>query len=152
MNSSKRSKEFHKYKKAIYKTSIHEYLDFLEKCELESNGTFSHLKLEKQDFSNEQVTSELELYIKKILNILEILSYNLSLEIRMIENPKELEDHVVLKLNSYANSINELCHIKLFNNNQNLNQVEILLTLVIAMKLAIRKELVHVDLNVYSHV
>ena len=147
MKSSKKSKEFYKYKRYIYKTSMQEYQKFLEEYKIENNNISCSIKLEKQNFNDEDITDDLESYINKISNILKILSYNLSLGIRMVQNKKDLEDDVVIKINSYANNINKLSHLKLFDKLQNLNQLEILSSLVIAMELAIQKDTIYVDLD-----
>ncbi len=145
---SKQSKEFHKFKKTIYKSSMQEYQSFLEKHNVENNDITTDAKLEKQKFSDEQITDELESYINQISNTLEILSHNLSLGIRMAQNEKSLEDDVVEKLNSYANNIYTLSHLKLFDQWQSINQVEILSVLVKAMGQATQKDTIHVDLDV----
>ena len=123
------------------------YQEFLEKYKIENNDITTDLKLEKQKFSDEQITDELEAYISQISNTLEILSHNLSLGIRMVQNEKILEDDVVEKLNSYANSIYTLSHLKLFDQWQSVNQVEILSVLVKAMGQATQKDTIHVDLD-----
>jgi len=123
------------------------YQEYLEKYKIENNDITTDLKLEKQKFSDEQITDELEAYISQISTTLEILSLNLSLGIRMIQNEKSLEDDVVEKLNSYANSIYTLSHLKLFDQWQSVNQVEILSVLVKAMGQATQKDTIHVDLD-----
>ena len=148
VKSSKKSKEFHKFKKNIYKTSMREYKEFLQKYNIENNDIATDLKLQKQKFSDEQITDELESYISQISNTLEILSHNLSLGIRMVQNEKSLEDDVVKKLNSYVDSIYQLSHLELFDKWQRVNQVEILSLLVKAMGQATQKDTIHVDLDV----
>jgi len=147
VKSSEKSKEFHKFKKNIYKTSMQEYQDFLEKYKIKNNDIATDTKLEKQKFSDEQITDEIESYIKQISSTLEILSHNLSLRVRMLQNEKDLEDDVVEKLNRYANSIYSLSQLKLFDRWQNVNQVEILSILVNAMGQATQKDIIHVDLD-----
>jgi len=148
MKNSKKSKKFHQYKKNIYKASMQEYQEFLEKHNIKNNDLPFYSNLEKHKFSDEQITDDLEAYINKISNILEILVYNLSLGIRMMKNKKSVENDELIKLNNYANSINKLSHLKLFDEWQNINQLEILSTLVIAMELSIQRESIYVDLSV----
>jgi len=147
VKSSKKSKEFHKLKKNIYKISMQEYQDFLEKYKIKNNDIATDTKLEKQKFSDEQITDEIESYTNQISSTLEILSHNLSLGIRMVQNEKTLEDDVIEKLNSYANSIYNLSHVKLIDRWHSVNQVEILSVLVNAMGQAAQKETLHVDLD-----
>jgi len=145
--NSKKAKDFHKFKKNIYKVSMQEYQEFLEKHNLQNDDITTDLKLEKQKLSDEMITDEIESYINQISNTLEILSYNLSLGIKMMQNEKSLEDEVVQKLNSYANSIYNLSHLKLFDQWSRVNQVEILSVLVKAMGEATQKDTIHVDLD-----
>ena len=144
---TKKSKEFHKFRKDIYKASMREYQEFLKKYDIEDKNTLTYTKLKKDKFSDEQVSDELESYISKISNTLEILSHNLSLGMRMAQNEKSLEDDTVVALNNYANSIYNLSHLKLFDKNQMLNKVEILSVLVEAMELSTQKNTIHVNLD-----
>ena len=114
---------------------------------MENNDIATDLKLEKQKFSDEQISEELESYIKQISNILEILSYNMSFGIRILQNEKSLENSDVEKLNSYAKSIYNLSHLELFDKWRSVNKVEILSVLVIAMGQTTQKDTIHVDLN-----
>ncbi|QOY52498.1 hypothetical protein [Candidatus Sulfurimonas baltica] len=50
VKNSIKSKEFHKFKKNIYKTSMREYQEFLQKHNIENNDITTDLKLEKQKF------------------------------------------------------------------------------------------------------
>ena len=142
-----RSTEFHKFKKNIYKTSMREYESFLEKYNIENNDIKFDKKLEKQKFYDEQITDEMESYIKQISNTLEILSHNLSLGISMIQDEKNLEDEILQRLNSYADGIYQLSHLELFDTWQRVNQVEILSLLVKVMGLTTQKDIIHVDLD-----
>jgi hypothetical protein len=144
----KKSKRFHKFKKNIYKISMQEYQEFLEQYNLENKNITTDIKLEKQIFSDEKITDELESYIEQISNTLEILSHDLSLGIELMQNEKFFDKDTITNLNNYANNIYNLSHLKLFDIWGNINKIEILSVLVKAMRQTAQKKIIQVDLAV----
>lgn len=145
--SFKKSKEFHKFKKEIYKTSMKEYQEFLQKHQLQNSTISTEAKLEKYKFDDELITDEIASYITQISETLDILSHNLSLGIRLTQNQQIIEAADVTKLNNYTNSIYTLAHLELFDADQNLNKVEILSALVQAMGSTTQKDMINVSLE-----
>ena len=149
LKNSKISKEFHKVKKSIYKTSMQMYQEFLVKYEIDDKYILPiDNKLKKQKLSDDLISDELDSYIKQITSTLEILSHNLSLGIQVLQNKENSQEYDVENLYDYAQSIYDLSHLMLLDEWQNLNQVEILSTLVKAMKQVTNKDTIYVDLAV----
>jgi hypothetical protein len=167
IKNSNMAKEFHKYKKYIYKKSMEELDDFLIEYEVQDSDIATDTELEKQKFSNEQISEELESYVTQITDTLEMLSQNLSTHLKMLENKTEVDDDTIKKIVDISKNIYALSHLELFVNKQDvygsvlsagmaftaetsktLNKLEILSTLVEAMALNKNKDKLHVDLSV----
>ncbi len=142
-----KSKEFHKTKKELYKPVMKAYNEYLVKYEIDEESAEVDTKLKREKFADESIDTQAQEYIDKILNTLDILTYNLSLGLRIIVGDDKPDDATVEKLDKYAKSIYNLSHLQLFNTNHELNQTEILSCLVDAMSLATQRESIHVDLS-----
>ena len=128
--NSDEAKEFHQFKKKIYKTSMQAYQDFCKQYDIENDFTLSYMKPEKQKFSDEQITDELELCIEKITDTLEFLSEKLLSDVENLKNKKEIEDNEIDKLKNYTLSIYDLLQLELFDRDKNLNSSEILVSIL----------------------
>lgn len=146
-DDSKKLKEFYEFKKDIYEESMTRYQEFLQKHQLQNSEISTEIELEEEKLIDELITHEVASYIAQISNTLDILVYNLSLGIRLLENKQVIEASNVAELNNYANNIYVLSHLKLFDAHENLNKVEILSSLVQAMGLTIQKNTIHVNLE-----
>ena len=131
----KLAKEFYKSKKKIYKNTLKQYKDFTEKPSIDLDT-----KLQKEIFEDSLVTSEVESYIKQILNTLDVISANLDINIRFHNTQVE-------KIDYYIKSIYELSHLKIFDKSKNINKIEILSTLVQSMESALHKDGIQLDLK-----
>ena len=141
------SKEFHKTKKEFYNPVMKNYEAYLIKYDIDNDGIDVDAKLHREKFADESIDAQTQEYINKIVNTLDILTYNLSLELRMSIGDDKPDDETAEKLDKHAKSIYNLANLQLFNNNNELNQTEILSCLVEAMSLATQKESIHVDLS-----
>ena len=148
LKTSKIAKEFHKVKKSIYKISMQGYHDFLVKHNIDNRNIPTNSKLEKQKLSDELINDELKLYLKQITTILESLSQNLLLGIKVLQNNKNLEEDVVERIHEYTQSIYNLSHLKLLDEWQNVNKVEISSTLIKAMEQVENQGTAQIDLDV----
>ena len=147
IDSFKKSEDFYKFKKSIYEESMTQYEEFLQKHLLQNSEISTEIKLEEEKLSEELITHEVASYIAQISNTLDILVHNLSLETTLLENKQVIEANDATELNSYANNIYALSHLKLFDAYENLNKVEILSSLVQAMGLTIQKNTIPVNLE-----
>ena len=158
--------DFHKCKKALYKTSMKTYREFLEKHNIKDDTLQTDTKLLKQKFPDTIIDEEINSYMEKILNTLETLSYNLALHIKFValdENSKVNEKSLKL-IQNYAKNIYALAHAAFFIDtpsgdvitkftmsdsfySDKLNKGGLLTVLVDAMSLSVKKESIHVDLS-----
>lgn len=160
--SYKKAIEFHKTKKGFYKSSMKSYQKFLDKYSLIDEEINTDSKLVKQKFSDDMIDEDIESYMKQINDILDILSYNLSLGMKVSALGKdEPTQESITQLRGYAKSIYTLSHISFFVvgwtnkiiqiTNKNVatqfNKENILEALVTAMSLSMQKESIHVDLS-----
>lgn len=144
--SELKSKEFHKHKKSIYKTSMKKYAEFLETKNIKPENLLKYTKLEKQMFADSLVKGKLSKYMSQISDTLEILAHNHALQIDIAKRTEVPEDALIAELNKYANAIAKLSHLKLYENHR-INEVEILSTLVQTMEMVTQKDTIHVSLE-----
>ena len=164
--SYEKALDFHKRKKELYKASMKTYREFLEQHGIEDNTLCTTTKLLKQKFPDSIIDDDIESCMEKITNILEILSYNLALNIKFValdENNKVNEKSLKL-IQNYAKNIYALAHAAFFIDTSSgdvitkftmsdsfysdkLNKGGLLTILVEAMSLSVRKESIHVDLS-----
>jgi len=164
--SYEKALDFHKCKKELYKASIKTYREFLEQHGIEDNTLQTGAKLLKQKFPDSIIDDDIDSCMEKITNILEILSYNLALNIKFValdENDKVDEKSLKL-IQNYAKNIYALAHAAFFIDTPSgnvitkftmpdsfyrdrLNKGGLLTILVEAMSLSVKKESIHVDLS-----
>ena len=164
--SYEKAREFHKRKKALYKTSMKTYREFLEKHNIKDDTLQTDTKLLKQKFPDTIIDDEISSYMEKIINTLETLSYNLALHIKFVglDENKEIDDESLQLIQTYAKNIYALAHVAFFIDpfsnetitkfkmsdtfyRKKLNKEGLLSTLVDAMSLSVKKESIHVDLS-----
>ena len=164
--SYEKATNFHKRKKALYKTSMKTYREFLENHDIKDDTLQTDTKLLKQKFPDTIIDDEISSYMEKIINTLETLSYNLALHIKFVglDENKEIDDESLQLIQTYAKNIYALAHVAFFIDPFNyetitkfkmsdtfyrkkLNKEGLLSTLVEGMSLSVRKESIHVDLS-----
>ncbi len=165
--SYEKATNFHKRKKALYKTSMKTYREFLEKHDIKDDTLQTDTKLLKQKFPDTIIDDEISSYMEKIINTLETLSYNLALHIKFVgfKESKEIDKESLQLIQTYAKNIYALAHVAFFIDplsdeaitkikmsdtfyyRKKLNKEGLLSTLVEAMSLSIKKESIHVDLS-----
>lgn len=164
--SYEKATNFHKRKKALYKTSMKTYREFLEKHDIKDDTLQTDTKLLKQKFPDSIIDDEISPYMEKIINTLETLSYNLALHIKFVgfKENKEIDEESLQLIQTYAKNIYALAHVAFFMDpfsdetitkfkmpdtyyRKKLNKEGLLSTLVDAMSLSVKKESIHVDLS-----
>lgn len=168
--SYQKALDFRKQKKALYKTSMKIYREFLEKHGIKDDVLQLDIKLPKQKFPDTMVDDDISSYMDKIINTLETLSYNLALNIKFVglNESKDVDEERLKLIQAYAKNIYALAHVAFFVDSfsgeaitkftifnspysQKFNKEEILSTLVEAMSLSVQKESIHVDLSKESN-
>ena len=144
--SFKQAKQFHKRKKTLYKEVMTQYGEFLKTNSIEDDTIDPDAKMIKQKFPDELVNDEVASYLDKIVNTMEILTHNLQLAIKSYEGKEE----DLRKIKNYAKAIYDLAHTQLFAQSiygQSFQKDVVLETLVGVMELAVRRDVVFVDLG-----
>lgn len=134
------SKEFHKFKKKLYKKSMKEYKEFLEKNAIDNDDAMKYVKIEKELIENHLISSALESYIDELSFVLNTLSYNLKLSLKLLEKQENVSNANLEQINTYVENIDKLSHLKLLDKSGNVNTDEILECLVQATGEPILKE------------
>lgn len=147
MEKNELANKFHKLKKQYYKNSMKKYKAYLELNEIIDESIYTDQKLKKEDFSNAMIDSEVENFIERIRDTIEILSNNLDLKLHVFEVEKEISEYDKNSMKLYAQNIYKLSHLKLFTTLKDINKEEILSSLVEAMPLVMKKESIFVDLS-----
>jgi len=150
-----KSLAFHKKRKKLYKNSMKEYQEFLNRYEITQDAFSTTQKLEKQKYNDLLIDEEWKSLMLQVEQTLDTLFYNLSLGIKLIkvDDAKKSQDEESLKhLQNYALHIHRLSHINFINDifpygGCSLNKTAILLALVEAMSLMTKKDTIHVDLS-----
>ena len=162
--SYKKALDFHKRKKALYKTSMKIYHEFLEKHDIQDDTLRTDTKLLKQKFPDTIIDDEINSYMEKIQTTLEILSYNLALNIKFvgIDDNKRVDEMSLELIQAYAKYIYALAHAPFFLYDgevitkfkmsdsfyrKRLNKEELLFRLVEAMSLSMKKESITLDMR-----
>jgi len=142
----KLSKDFYKSKKEIYKTSMQKYVEFLSSNSLQSDIS-TDIKLQKEKFCDDVVSDEVKEYMQQITTILETTDYNLNFRLKQQKDKTTIDENDKQNIYKDAKNIYELCHLKLYDNDSEVNKVEILSQLVKAMTPTVSKTKYYLDLS-----
>jgi len=140
------SEAFYVLKKSIFEEFKEEYKKYTQ-FENAIKNINTEIEIEQEMFDEGKLSNELSSYIRQISQTLEVLSYNFTLTLKLVIQEKKIDEETNAILKNYTNSIYNLTHMTLFKQDGSLNNIEILSSLVKAMELSVKKDSIHIELD-----
>jgi hypothetical protein len=145
--NGKIAKEFHKHKKEHYQKGMQHYQSFLEKHDLQDRYVKTDVKLSKQKFPDDYVSEDAKLAIERISHMIEILSYNIEFNSKLLNERTEIDKEDQELMSKYAQNLFALAHLEIFIGLKLLNKNGIAQAMYEAMSLSVQKDTIHVNLQ-----